>query len=383
MSFAWSDVGAAPAADEVEVTVFGPGFGECIVVHLGSGQWIVVDSCIDISDQLSTAPVAERYLRALGVDLAIGVRLIVATHWHDDHVRGLARLVEICPQSIFSCANALMAGEFLEYVEAMRTAGMTTDGAKLREYARVFQLLRRRGHPVPRMATGSKTLLRLDGALLAHGHSATVTALSPSDREYDLFLQRIAAMIPVHGRPSRAAPRSGPNLASVVLSVAIGDLHLCLAADMELHSDPQRGWSAVFEEAMTSQVGRATLVKVAHHGSANGHHDEFWKTHIAARPQCVVTPFNRSTKLPREEDVARLKALGDLYITGPTSLRKSAPKDAAVERTLRESGIQMRDLRTPLGMVRLRRTQTEQTWRSEVFAPACHFARSEGAAAPA
>ena len=52
--------------DEIEVSVFGPGKGECIVLHVGSGRWVVVDSCIEPGDSWS---VAERYLRGLGVAL--------------------------------------------------------------------------------------------------------------------------------------------------------------------------------------------------------------------------------------------------------------------------------------------------------------------------
>ena len=36
-----------PASDVFEVSIFGPGKGESIVVHIGNGRWIVVDSCRD------------------------------------------------------------------------------------------------------------------------------------------------------------------------------------------------------------------------------------------------------------------------------------------------------------------------------------------------
>src|SRR5262245_58961005 len=54
-----------PASDEVEISLFGPGIGECSVVHLGGGQWMVVDSCIDRSTR---RPVALEYLAEIGVD---------------------------------------------------------------------------------------------------------------------------------------------------------------------------------------------------------------------------------------------------------------------------------------------------------------------------
>ena len=49
----------------------------------------VHDSCLnDARDQ----PAALEYLTSLKVDVATHVRLLVATHWHDDHCRGLARV---------------------------------------------------------------------------------------------------------------------------------------------------------------------------------------------------------------------------------------------------------------------------------------------------
>ena len=38
---------ARPRRDEVEVTLFGPGYGESVVVHAGVDDWLVVDSCLD------------------------------------------------------------------------------------------------------------------------------------------------------------------------------------------------------------------------------------------------------------------------------------------------------------------------------------------------
>ena len=81
-----------PDSDQIEVSLFGPGYGECVVLHVGDGAWVIVDSCIDQDDN----PVALKYLNEIGIDLAQNVNLIVATHWHDDHIRGLGRLTTAC-----------------------------------------------------------------------------------------------------------------------------------------------------------------------------------------------------------------------------------------------------------------------------------------------
>jgi glyoxylase-like metal-dependent hydrolase (beta-lactamase superfamily II) len=70
-----------PRADELEVSIFGPGYGECILVHLGRGQWMIVDSC---RDQRNRRQPAIKYLERIGCDPSEVVRVVVATHWHND-----------------------------------------------------------------------------------------------------------------------------------------------------------------------------------------------------------------------------------------------------------------------------------------------------------
>jgi hypothetical protein len=36
-----------PVPDELELSVFGRGYGEAICIHLGDGDWILIDSCIN------------------------------------------------------------------------------------------------------------------------------------------------------------------------------------------------------------------------------------------------------------------------------------------------------------------------------------------------
>ncbi|HAS16681.1 MAG: hypothetical protein A2035_06355 [Nitrospirae bacterium GWA2_42_11] len=74
-----------PKSDQIEVTLIGPGYGETILIHLGNNKWVVVDSCID---SRTSEPAALSYLQSIGINPETSVVLIIATHWHDDHVRG-------------------------------------------------------------------------------------------------------------------------------------------------------------------------------------------------------------------------------------------------------------------------------------------------------
>jgi hypothetical protein len=69
-----------PSPDELEISIFGPGYGECIVAHLGDNSWFVVDSCIDV---YTKRPAALTYFEKIGVNPSVSVKQIIATHWHD------------------------------------------------------------------------------------------------------------------------------------------------------------------------------------------------------------------------------------------------------------------------------------------------------------
>jgi glyoxylase-like metal-dependent hydrolase (beta-lactamase superfamily II) len=104
MDLDWTKLGSSPAPDEIEVTVLGPGHGESVVVHVGGSEWIVVDSCKDKGKE-PCAPL--RYLQGIGVDATRAVKLIVATHWDEDHVKGIDELVSTCLASDFAAQKPL------------------------------------------------------------------------------------------------------------------------------------------------------------------------------------------------------------------------------------------------------------------------------------
>ena len=102
-----------PQSDEFELSLFGPGVGECIVVHIGDGQWVVIDSCLGPETK---QPVALSYLNSLGIDIAHSVSVVIVTHWHDDHMEGGATLLDAATNAIFCCSIALRKDEFLSRV---------------------------------------------------------------------------------------------------------------------------------------------------------------------------------------------------------------------------------------------------------------------------
>ena len=74
-------------------------------------MWVVVDPCVD-EDR---APKALSYLEALGVDPGEAVVLIVATHWHDDHICGMGQLVEACSKALFAVPTRFVRRNFFRW----------------------------------------------------------------------------------------------------------------------------------------------------------------------------------------------------------------------------------------------------------------------------
>ncbi len=166
-----------PRPDELEVSLFGPRYGECAIVHIGGGEWIVVDSFLTST----RVPVALQYFDDLGLNPAQAVRLIVATHWRDDHIKGLGKLVSRCSVASFCCASALSSREFLSVAAALRETGLPANG--IREIHTVMSHLDSTdAHPV--WASARRLIYR--------SSSCEVWALSPDDEANTSFLRSLA-----------------------------------------------------------------------------------------------------------------------------------------------------------------------------------------------
>ena len=331
----------SPETDEIEVSLVGPGYGECILIHIGNQRWVIVDSCLDANRQ----PTALNYLIGLGLDPSEVVCLIVATHWHDDHIRGMAQLVEMCGNAIFCCASALVDKEFLAFLAAVEGRPATPDGSGARELYRVFGLLSERG---------ANRDFALSNRRIFNQTGCAIWTLSPSDAAYETFLRRIGRIRPEIGETKKRVPALEPNDASVVLLIELDETAVLLGADLE-----RRGWMDILDNDQRPD-SKASVFKVPHHGSENAHVDRAWSELLTERPSAVVTPWRRGRgSLPADTDIQRILSFSDrAYITAsPTMhLNRNMPRgNRMVERTIRESGAAFRRVSPSDGMVRLRR----------------------------
>jgi beta-lactamase superfamily II metal-dependent hydrolase len=340
---------------------------------LGSSNWVIIDSCID---NTTGRPAALEYLAEIGVQPKNSVKLIIATHWHDDHIRGMAELVSQCNAADFCCSSALGAKEFLAMVATYKVRPMVVAGAGIREIDRVFEILDKQ-HRIAKYAAANRPVFVLQGHETDHGQHCTVTTLSPSDKQVQLFHAEIAALIPGLETKRRCAPQS-PNHLTVATWVQIGDLAMLLGGDLEEIGDPATGWSVIVNSPEKPQ-GHATIFKVPHHGSANAHHEEVWKQMLVKAPFAILAPWNRATKLPRPDDIKRITNLTD-YAYSTAKLRPVKTDKAfspVVGRQLRDMGLRINRAEPKTGAIRLRNKGKAAVteWQIELRRDACELSQ--------
>ncbi|MEY9593622.1 hypothetical protein ABIA06_005913 [Bradyrhizobium yuanmingense] len=363
-----------PAPDEVEVTIFGPNFGECIIVHFGSGRWFVIDSC---SYSGVPGPAALHYFKQLGLDASAVVERIIVTHWHDDHCKGVSELVAACPNASIWIASALTSHEFVRFVQRLSKNKTAVAGHKAGEFSRILaELLKRKKAGLPTYGVASQNMLvhQVAGPQLAHGAPFRLLALSPSHGDHLDFVSRIAAQMPSVGKQKGSLGSPSPNEISIASLVEIGDAVLLLGADLE-NSKASSGWQAVVSANTASPFGaKAQVYKVPHHGSMTGHNPDVWQDMVEANPIAVLTPWRRGRgRLPSRDGVKAITGLTKrAFATSDEGGSRPKKRHASVQTFLRTNNIRVHSLQAESGFVRLRKRQG-QDWAVELFGAACRL----------
>jgi len=290
-----------PASNEFEAVFFGPGVGECTLMHLGNGDWVVIDSCLC---PVTKKPTAISYLEAIGLDPSKSIKQVLATHWHDDHVRGISDILRICPQARFAMSTALRSDQFYQLVfEVDKLNKRVSSTSTASEFADIFEQIIDQTQRGPEFAH--------EGSILFRGGFkgiAVVQAISPSHATIT-HTQRSNITSLLTDQKTQCFKKFTPNDLSVAAIVSVGHFHLLFGADLENSNNPSCGWGAVVASNSRPQI-IADVFKIPHHGSKNGHNNAVWTTMLSASPIAVVTSFTKQrTPLPTESDISRILGL--------------------------------------------------------------------------
>lgn len=355
-----------PGQYDLEISLLGGGngYGESVLVHLGDHVWIVIDSLIDPKNK-KNLPLA--YLDSIGVDPAESVKLIVASHWHKDHIAGLADIVSTCSEAQFYSSVARENSMFLTLV-SLEEQLPNSSYSGVQEFKRILDHMTQ-SQRTPKNAIEDRLLLeyqRSDGVI------CEVWALSPSDDTLRHYEETIGSLI-TDARAGKGitAKASASNHTSVVLLIKVGETHVLLGADLEVTpGHPSRGWHAVMASSKCPKVNEVEVFKIPHHGSENGYHPDVWdRALLKDKPHVALTSYARGNKLPEPKEVKRILDHSEkAFITSSPHIivRQGGKKrNQKAMSAIRGTGMNLREIKFHYGQIRLRKN-TEKTMLSTI-----------------
>jgi hypothetical protein len=278
--------GEPPADDELEVSIFGPGKGECIVVHVPNGPWFVVDSHI-VRDSGGERSVAAAYLKdTLGVESVFGVFF---THWHSDHTGGALSLLEAFAPAIavVGLPAAFSKQELASYLADQIPEDETVK--PIRDLLGTMSFLEK-NKAVDRVRLTYRVNLAPSGA------AWNLEALSPSAEDEKGALAELTDRRSSYDR----------NSTSVVLRLEVAGMIVILCSDLPKGKNDLCGWRRIVATQGSRLV--ADIVKVGHHGSSTAFYEPAWSLMgQSGRTVAGITPFPAAKgHLPRPEMVKEI-----------------------------------------------------------------------------
>jgi len=342
----------SPKRGEIEITVIGTGggYGESLIIHDGTGQWIIVDSCVS-PDGDKNLPL--EYLNHLGVNLSNSVKLIVCTHWHDDHIKGLADIYHECSSAEIAFSQAHDQWKFLYFVslDALKLKDQSSESSTY-EFNTILGILITRGKSYRRAQSDQLLhLVRLDGK------SITLFALSPSSSTLDKFDEEISQLIADSESRESKIVIEKPNEKSVALLFDFGIYNAIFGADLEVGHHSDSGWFNILDNLKCiNRETKSIYFKIPHHGSKNGFHARIWEELLSENPVATLTPWNRNNGLPTDEMINVYKRLSkNLYITSTkANFGKPKKRSHRLEKLIRDFDIDISEVKYSHGIIRYR-----------------------------
>lgn len=350
-----------PVAAQFEVTVIGTGggYGETVLIHLGDREWVVIDSC---KDPRSGTILGLEYLQSIGVNLETEVKLIICTHWDDDHIKGISTLLAACKNSIFCISAVNDQDKFLQLVsmdyEKLEKLGSISS---TKEFMRCLEIIEERQAPI-RKAVQDRNLY----SKTLNSDRIEVFSLSPSDESIRLYDHEISRLITEFGPPARKLIQSA-NEKSIVVFLKLSQHRVILGADLEVTGSNLTGWECILQSC-SSIDRKSSYIKISHHGSENGYHIDIWRKLLELNPQATLTQWNKNKGLPQPAMVTKYKShTTNLYITSDITSTSPKKRDSDIEKAIDRLGYKPREVRFYRGIIRSRIMQTGTIWQTDLF----------------
>lgn len=347
----------------MKLVLFGRGVGEGMLCNYSPNEWIIIDSCYG-KNKNEKKPAALEYLEDNNISFN-DVKLIVISHFHDDHIKGMLDIVVACANAKIYIPQSLSTKEFLTYLANLADVNKNTAPQQgVTEIFEIFQEVRRSGRRVE--------TTRADAAIYFDAKSLLrICALSPSSAECDesllFFIEQISTFENDLSLELPASIRKeNKNDNSVTLCISKNNNNdIILGADLEISSDVNKGWDALSATQLAPK-NSASIFKIAHHGSQNGFCPAAWSKLVVQhkKPIGILTPYN-SSSLPRFAQVKRLQEVTSaLYSTSPV---KQYPVAADTQKILSMKGVtSVTQVNPNFGYIELTESQSGDTYWYDV-----------------
>jgi len=353
-----------PKSNITEITLIGTGggYGESIVIHLGNNEWVIVDSCQNPNTKESLPLL---YLNKIGVNVEKDVKLVICTHWHDDHLLGLSQLLQVAKNANFCFTEATDRKKFLQLV-GLDYAKLSREpsNSSTTEFSKCLEIINERHNRIV-LAIENKTLF---GADISPNIRSEVIALSPSDQTILNFNAEISSLITEFGESRKKIIIRTPNEKSIAIFLKLGVHRAILGSDLEVSSDPNEGWTNVLDNSIVIDR-KSSLFKISHHGSENGYHLRIWNELLEDNPVSKLTPWNKNNRLPTAEMLQLYSNHTDkLYMTAPIVSLKPKKRDKSIEKIITSLNCKIHEVKYAQGIIQCRNDlQANTEWVVETL----------------
>ncbi len=292
-----------PNNGSVDVIIFGKGIGESILIKSKSGDYILIDSFINDDTK---RPICLDYFDKFKISYH-NLKLIIITHWHNDHIKGLAEIIKNVGKDVKIVLNPIIKNDRYNDYLSKKSKQQNSDCS---EFVQVMSLIEE--YDINRIIA-----LNNREIYCADKNDIALFALSPQDEEFSGYIDYLL---------TEKLPKENnyhvpdDNLLSIVVLMTINEESFLFAGDMETRSNEKLGWKAVINN-YSKRYDKSSWYKVSHHGSITGDCDDIWNKLLQSKPISFTTLFN-NCYLPTDEDIERLtKKSKDLYVIGNKSKR--------------------------------------------------------------
>lgn len=359
-----------PANDEIEITTIGGGInGESIVVHIGNGHWVIIDSCTFPKDKKT--PLALKYLKEIGVTPKDSVLEVVCTHWHLDHINGLNNIVYECENARLFMPNVGNASDYIRLI-LPETVDTETNSQILEIFDKSIEIIKgREKNNWPIYTTCNSQIAFTD---FPDKTQVELLALSPSHQLQDDFSRKLVDGTAESLTEDIKKRILNPNLCSIACILRTPNFNAVIGGDLEKQNAddsvcakdcncPNRlGWCSIYDTSTAYQYNQSfDNIKIPHHSSVTGYCPRLWDTN-SQKPIATSTLYSKGSKLPislmMQIYLSRTEAY---FLTGTHNVSKQGDKSDPMDALTAEALISQEQVKD-FGIVVTRRKLDADSW---------------------